>query len=139
MFRQRQEISFPLADGLCWLVAARQFVLDVNEMSQWNPSASEAKDDVGPSLQFYEDLCQVQSARAAGEAARICTELVFGYGVRDEKGNGGPVAPGDVSGFHQLRAKVDTHLAGSQLAKSRAAEVVARIAIPEALDYPRRG
>jgi hypothetical protein len=30
-------------------------------------------------LNFFGDLCHVQTARAAGEAARICAELVFGY------------------------------------------------------------
>jgi hypothetical protein len=30
-------------------------------------------------LQFLTDLCHVQAAHAAGEAGRICAELVFGY------------------------------------------------------------
>jgi hypothetical protein len=30
-------------------------------------------------VQFFTDLCHVQAARAAGEVARICAELVFGY------------------------------------------------------------
>ncbi len=30
-------------------------------------------------MNFFTDLCHVQSARAAGEVGRICAELVFGY------------------------------------------------------------
>jgi hypothetical protein len=30
-------------------------------------------------VNFYTDLCHVQSARAAGEVGRICAELVYGY------------------------------------------------------------
>jgi len=30
-------------------------------------------------LNFFTDLCHIQAARAAGEAGRICAEMVFGY------------------------------------------------------------
>ena len=30
-------------------------------------------------VDFFTDLCHVQSARAAGEVGRICAEMVFGY------------------------------------------------------------
>ncbi|MGB9434062.1 MAG: hypothetical protein WBQ89_17595, partial [Candidatus Acidiferrum sp.] len=30
-------------------------------------------------LNFFGDLCHVQSAHASGESARVCAELVFGY------------------------------------------------------------
>jgi len=33
---QRQEISFPLADSLCWLLAARQLVLDVVRLDHFD-------------------------------------------------------------------------------------------------------
>jgi hypothetical protein len=32
-------------------------------------------------LQFFTDLCHVQSAHAAGEVGRACAELVFGYNL----------------------------------------------------------
>jgi hypothetical protein len=35
-----------------------------------------------------------------------------------------------------LRTKVDASLAGSRLAKDRAAESLAHVMIPEVLDYP---
>ena len=74
----RQGVTFPLADALCWLLAAGQLILDVLEL--------EAK---GPPTPRWRKVCRVcsllhrsghvQSARAAGEVGRICAELVFGY------------------------------------------------------------
>lgn len=66
----RQSVTFPLADALCWLLAARQLVLDVVELSEKAPIDSAA---------FFTDLAHAQTARAAGEAGRICAELVYGY------------------------------------------------------------
>ena len=40
------------------------------------------------------------------------------------------------SDFLQLQNKLATCLTGSRLAKDRAAETVAKVMIPEALDYP---
>ena len=39
--------------------------------------------------------------------------------------------------FQRLRTKLDGCLTGAQLAKDRAAEAIAKVMIPEALDYPR--
>ena len=39
--------------------------------------------------------------------------------------------------YQRLRDKLDGCLTGSQLAKDRAAQAIARVMIPEALDYPR--
>ena len=75
----RQGVSFPMADALCWLMSARHMILDVNELvttGKENPSLGDSH--AGLSL-FYQDLCAIQSARAAGEVGRICAELVFGY------------------------------------------------------------
>ncbi|MGA2133857.1 MAG: acyl-CoA dehydrogenase family protein [Bryobacteraceae bacterium] len=70
----RHGVTFPLADALCWLLATRCQILDALQLeAQGGP-------DVDPgALAFLTDLCHVQSARAAGEAGRICAELVFGY------------------------------------------------------------
>jgi alkylation response protein AidB-like acyl-CoA dehydrogenase len=66
----RHGVTFPLADALCWLLAARCQILDVLELeSKADPAA----------VTFLTDLCHVQSARAAGEVGRICAELIFGY------------------------------------------------------------
>ncbi len=42
----------------------------------------------------------------------------------------------DLAPFVALRTKVDASLAGSKLAKDRAAEALAHVMIPEVLDYP---
>jgi alkylation response protein AidB-like acyl-CoA dehydrogenase len=75
--KNRQSVTFPLADALCWLLAARQFILDVVELDQQGRAAgNEALTSFVP---FYTDLCHVQAARAAGEVGRTCAELVYGY------------------------------------------------------------
>jgi alkylation response protein AidB-like acyl-CoA dehydrogenase len=75
----RQGVTFPLADALCWLLAARYFVADVLELQGTGSSNPALADALPGLLDFYTDLCHVQCARAAGEAGRICAELVFGY------------------------------------------------------------
>ena len=42
-----------------------------------------------------------------------------------------------LEGFVRLRTKLDSCLTGSRLAKDRAAEALAKVMIPEALDYPQ--
>jgi alkylation response protein AidB-like acyl-CoA dehydrogenase len=77
--KSRQGVTFPLADALCWLLAARQFILDVIEL-ETKGAANPALADGFPGLVgFYGDLCHVQAARAAGEVSRLCAELVHGY------------------------------------------------------------
>ena len=75
----RQGVTFPLADALCWLLAARQFILDVIELEQKGPENPVVAEGLAGTLEFFSDLCHIQSARSAGEAGRICAELVFGY------------------------------------------------------------
>ncbi len=75
----RQGVTFPLADALCWLLAARQFILDVLELERKGPENPTVAEGLAGTLQFLTDLCHVQSARAAGEVGRICAELAFGY------------------------------------------------------------
>jgi alkylation response protein AidB-like acyl-CoA dehydrogenase len=75
----RHGVSFPLADALCWLLAARSFILDVIELEEkgpLNPTVAEALPGLSP---FLSNLCHMQVARSAGEVGRICSELVFGY------------------------------------------------------------
>ena len=76
---RRQGVTFPMADALCWLAASRHQILDLLELEEKgadNPAVAEGLPGL---LSFFADLCHVQAARAAGEVARICTELVFGY------------------------------------------------------------
>ena len=132
-----QEVTFPLADALCWLLAARQFVLDVDELANKTSYAQAIPGNASDTVRFYDDLCHVQSGRTAGEAARICAELAFGHCTSvDERADKNLVAAGSMGDFLDLRAKLDVCLAGLQLAKRRAAQALSTVTIPEALDYP---
>ncbi|MBN2140588.1 MAG: acyl-CoA dehydrogenase family protein [Desulfovibrionaceae bacterium] len=123
--RKRQGVTFAMADAVCWLVSARLLIMDVLELAAKGPANPVVADSLEGILGFYTDLCQVQAARAAGEAGRICAELVYGYG----DGTG-------LEEFAGLRARLDAALAGSRLAKDRAGQALAGVMIPEALDYP---
>jgi alkylation response protein AidB-like acyl-CoA dehydrogenase len=75
----RQGVTFALADALCWLLAVRFQILDVLELEKRGEQDASVAEGLTGLLNFLSDLCHVQSARASGEAARICAELVFGY------------------------------------------------------------
>ncbi len=77
--KSRQSVTFPLADALCWLLAARQFILDLMALEEKGPANPALADGLPGFVNFFTDLCHVQSARAAGEVGRICAELVHGY------------------------------------------------------------
>jgi len=77
--KTRQGVTFPLADALCWLLAARQFILDVVELETKGAENPALADGLAGTVAFFTDLCHVQSARAAGESGRICAEIVHGY------------------------------------------------------------
>jgi alkylation response protein AidB-like acyl-CoA dehydrogenase len=124
---QRQGVTFALADALCWLLAVRCQILDVRELEARGGDDPVVAEGLPATLQFFSDLCHVQSARAAGEVSRICTELVYGYNQHSASD----------PGFRQLQNELATSLTGSRLAKDRAAETVTKVMIPEALDYPQ--
>jgi len=75
----RQGVTFPLADALCWLLAARCQILDVLELERRGAQDSSVAEGLSGLVNFFTDLCHVQTSRAGGEVARICAELVFGY------------------------------------------------------------
>jgi alkylation response protein AidB-like acyl-CoA dehydrogenase len=75
----RQGVTFPLADALGWLLATRQQTLDLIELEAKGPENPVLAEGLASTLSFLTDLCHIQAARAAGEAGRICAELVFGY------------------------------------------------------------
>jgi hypothetical protein len=72
----RQGVTFQLADALSWILAARQFILDVIELEQNGAAMGDALPGL---VSFYQDLAHTQVARTAGEVARICAELNYGY------------------------------------------------------------
>ncbi len=76
---QRQGVTFALADALagCWRRAARFWTC-----RSWRRAAADdavVAEGLPATVQFFSDLCHVQSARASGEVSRICAELVYGY------------------------------------------------------------
>ncbi|HOG28213.1 MAG TPA: acyl-CoA dehydrogenase family protein [Vicinamibacterales bacterium] len=75
----RQGVSFPMADALAWLLAARQQALDVVELERRTRDDAASAGRWRDLVPILMDLCHVQAARAASEAARICTDLVYGY------------------------------------------------------------
>jgi len=75
----RQGVTFPLADALCWLVAARCQILDVLRLQREGAEDASLAEGLAGLVNTLTDLCHVQTARAAGEVARIAAELVFGY------------------------------------------------------------
>lgn len=77
--KTRQGVTFPLADSLCWLLAARQFILDVIELETKGANNTVLAEGLPGTVAFFTDLCHVQAARTAGEVSRTCTELVHGY------------------------------------------------------------
>ena len=87
---QRQGVTFPMADALCWLLASRCQILDVLEIEERGANDPALGESLPGTVQFLSDLCHVQAAQAAGEVSRICAELVFGYNQHpswDEEGN----------------------------------------------------
>ena len=136
----RHGVVFPLVDALCWLLASRQQILDVLELAAKGPANPVVAEGLAGLVNFFSDLACLQAASAAGESARICAELVYGYNATDTCSTDGCCCQGPAAGalapFAQLRLKVDACLAGSRLAKDRAADALAQVMIPEALDYP---
>ncbi|MBN1689066.1 MAG: acyl-CoA/acyl-ACP dehydrogenase [Candidatus Omnitrophica bacterium] len=76
---QRQGALFPFTDALCWLLASRYQILDTLELEKKGPENPVLAEALPGFVQFFTDLCHVQAARTAGEVAKICAELVYGY------------------------------------------------------------
>jgi hypothetical protein len=126
-----------MADALSWLVASRAQILDVLELEARGGDDPVASEGLEGTVQFLSDLCHTQAAAAAGEVSRICAELVFGY---NQYSNGFTPGEGkeseETNDFLRLQNKLTRSLSGSRLAKDSAAQTVAKVMIPEALEYP---
>lgn len=130
---QRQGVTFPMTDALAWLLGSRQLMLDTLELEKKGPENPVLAEGLAGFVNFYSDLSYLQAARAAGEVGKICAELVYGY---QAKGAACETTNAALKTFAELRAKLDSSIAGARLAKDRAAEAVTQVMIPEALDYP---
>lgn len=109
------------------MLAARSFVADIRELAVKGPDHPVIGPEIEGYLNTFTDLAHTQIARATGEVARICAELVYGYDAATAE---------QTAAFQTLRAQVDASLKGARLAKDRAARALTQIMIPEALDYP---
>jgi alkylation response protein AidB-like acyl-CoA dehydrogenase len=125
---QRHGVVFPFADALCWLLAPREQILDLLELKEKGPDNPVVASGLEGFVNFFSDLCHVQSARAAGEVGRICAELVYGYQHQADQDA--------EEAFAAMRRTVDRKLNSARLAKDRASLAVSKVMIPEALDYP---
>ena len=129
MQSQRHGVLFPLVDALCWLLATRSFAADIRELATKGPEHPVIGPETEGYVNTFTDLVTLQSARAAGEAVRICGELLFGYQAALEDAV--------IAQFRVRRDAVETALYGTRLAKDRAAKAISQLMIPEALDYPQ--
>jgi alkylation response protein AidB-like acyl-CoA dehydrogenase len=142
---KRQGVTFPMADALCWLLGSYYFIQDVLELEDKGPNNPVVAAGLEGTLAFFRDLCAVQAARAAGEAVRVCSELVFGYVPHPDCGATCVLPETDtearclfpeVETFNALRQKTEACTAAARLAKDRASAALPHVMIPEALDYP---
>ena len=108
----RQGVTFPMADSLCKLLAARSFTLDVLELER---ICSHGALTTFTSSIFF-DLSAVASASASGSAGQTCVELLFGYSEQF------PVSASTRNTFNRLRAKLELSLCGFAAARSRIAQ-----------------
>jgi alkylation response protein AidB-like acyl-CoA dehydrogenase len=105
----RQSITFPMADALCWLLAARALTMDV--LTLRNSTA----------YPFYSDLATVQAVHASGQVAQLCTGLLFGH-------NPQLTLPGGLrTTFAALRAKLNESFAGVMFVRQRAGEFIRQL------------
>ena len=124
---QRHGVVFPFADALAGLMAARCFKADIDFL------AVNGKDHpvVGPELEGYlntfNDLFGTIVQDVAGTASKICSGIVYGFEAATAE---------DKAAYAALRTALDEALAGTSLAKDRAARCLTTVMIPEALDYP---
>ena len=122
----RQGITFPMADAFSWLASSYQQILDVVELAEKGKDNPAVAEGLEGTTNFFFDLCNIQAARAVGEASRICTETFFGYnsdGRNDAE-------------FIAQKTKAETSVSGVGHAKDRAGTALTQVMIPEALDYP---
>ncbi|NDV19569.1 acyl-CoA dehydrogenase [Pseudodesulfovibrio sp. JC047] len=140
---KRQGVTFAMADALGWLLGPYYLAMDVMELIEKGPMSPTLAEGLDDLTGFYKDLCHIQAARAAGEVARICTELVYGFNTcscnqpaAEPGGQSTCAGREDLVDFRALKAKVDMCMAGSRMAKDRAGHALTEVMIPEALDYP---
>ena len=124
---QRHGVVFPLADALAGLMAAKSFHADIKFLAQNGADHPVVGPELEGYLNTFNDLLGTVVADVVGEAVKICTGVVYGFGAATAE---------DKAAYCALRGALDEALAGTRLAKDRAAKCLTTVMIPEALDYP---
>lgn len=124
---QRHGVVFPLADALAGLMAAKSFHADIKFLAQNGADHPVVGPELEGYLNTFNDLLGTVVADVVGEAVKICTGVVYGFSAATAE---------DKTAYCALRGALDESLAGTRLAKDRAAKCLTTVMIPEALDYP---
>ncbi len=124
---QRHGVVFPLSDALAGLMAAKSFHADIKFLARNGADHPVVGPELAGYLNTFNDLLGTIVADVAGEASKICSGVVYGFGAATAE---------DKAAFAALRNTLDEALAGTRLAKDRAAKCLTTVMIPEALDYP---
>ena len=124
---QRHGVVFPLADALAGLMAAKSFHADIKFLAHNGAEHPVVGPELAGYLNTFNDLLGTVVADVAGEAGKICAGVVYGFGAATDE---------DKASFAALRTALDEALAGTRLARDRAAKTLTTVMIPEALDYP---
>jgi hypothetical protein len=106
----RQGVTFPMADALCWLLAARSLTLDALELEK-NGRKGAVTASV---LSLLFDLSTIASVRTAGSVEQTCAALLLGYDGRFTVSAARGV-------FNDLRTRLELSLSGVMAARDRAA------------------
>jgi len=107
----RQGITFPMADTLCWLLAARSLTLDALELEKGDRQGTVT----AFVLSLFFNLSTIASVRAAGSVGQTCAALLLGYDGRFT------VSAAIRGVFNDLRTKLEMSLSGLMAARDRAA------------------
>jgi hypothetical protein len=107
----RQGVTFPMADALCWLLAARSLTLDALDLQK----GGHRQVQHASVLRVFSDLCTIASVCAAGAVKQTCTALLLGYDPQF------PVSAATRQEFDNLRATIDRNLRGAGAARDSVA------------------
>lgn len=105
----RQGVTFPMADALCQLLAARSLTMDLLELEKRDHQCAKATSV--PSVLC--DLSTIVSIRAAGSVEQTSVALLLGYDGRF------PVSVDTRSDFDKLRNQLEINLHGVMAARDR--------------------
>jgi hypothetical protein len=108
----RQGVTFPMADALCTLLAARSLTLDLSELKK----CGRHRLATAAERTLFSDLSVIASTRAASSAGKICAALLLGYNGRF------PVSAAARRSFNELQIRLNMSLIGAMAARDRVAQ-----------------